>query len=140
VELDGEQTLCIYGTEFSGFYVGSNGYITFDGPDTSYIGDLFTHFCMKRISALFNDLDPSVRGTVSWKQFADRVVVTWQNVPQRGTGNHNTFQVEMYFDGTIRLAWLEVDAEACLVGISDGRGLPVDVYETDFSQYGMCEQ
>jgi len=140
VELDGEQTVCIYGTEFSGFYVGSNGYITFDGPDTSYRGDLFTHFCMKRISGLFNDLDPSAGGAVSYKQLEDRVVVTWQDVPQRGTGNHNTFQVEMYFDGTIRLAWLEIDAETCLVGVSDGRGLPVDVYETDFSQYPLCEQ
>jgi hypothetical protein len=140
VQLDGEQTVCIYGTEFSDFYVGSNGYITFDGPDTSHLGDLFTHFYMKRISGLFNDLDPSAGGTVSYKQLEDRVVVTWQNVPQRGTGNRNTFQVEMYFDGTISLAWLDIDAEACLVGISDGRGLPIDVYETDFSQYPLYEE
>ena len=39
------------------------------------------HFGLPRVSGLWDDLDPGEGGTVSWKQFGDRVAVTWENVP-----------------------------------------------------------
>jgi hypothetical protein len=124
----------IYGNSFSGFYVGSNGYITFTEGDTDHSESLSDHFDTRRISGLFDDLNPSGGGLVNWKQLADRVVVTWMKVPEYGESNPNTFQVEMYFDGRIQLAWLGIASENGIVGLSDGLGVPEDFEETDFSE------
>jgi len=139
VRLSNQKTVSIFGSSFGGFYVGSNGYITFTEGDTFRLEALFTHFATIRISALFNDLNPSVGGAVLWKQFADRAVVTWQNVPVYRAVGSNTFQAEMYFDGRIRLAWLAVTAQQCVVGLSDGLGLQANFQQTDLSAYSLCE-
>ena len=138
VSLSDGKTVLIYGRPFQTFYIGSNGYITFSESDNDHGESLFDHFRTERISCLFNDFDPSAGGTVSWRQMADRVVVTWQDVPEYGQSNSNTFQVEMYFDGRIQLAWLGVPAEEGIVGLSDGLGLPVGFKEADFSEHPRC--
>ena len=134
VQLSYQATVSIFGNSFSGFYVGSNGYITFTEGDNDHSESLSDHFDTRRISCLFDDLNPSGGGLVSWKQLADRVVVTWMKVPEYGESNSNTFQVEMYFDGRIQLAWLGIASENGIVGLSDGLGVPVDFEETDFSE------
>ncbi len=133
VGLSNKATVSIFGSSFSSFYVGSNGYITFTEGDNDYSETLSDHFDTIRISGLFNDLNPSGDGLVRWKQLADRVVVTWENVHKYGDSNSNTFQVEMYFDGKIQLSWLEIAVENAIVGLSDGLGLPQDFQETDLS-------
>jgi len=138
VSLTGQKTVSIFGSSFSSFYIGSNGYITFGQGDYDGGESFADHFNIKRISCLFNDLDPSAGGVVTWQQLADRVAVTWQGIPELGHGNSSTFQVEMYFDGRIQLAWLEVESQEGLVGLSQGLGLPASFQETDFSQYPQC--
>jgi hypothetical protein len=133
-KLNGEAHVSIYGNTFTGFYIGSNGYVTFTDGDNDHSENMTDHFAMARISALFNDLNPSAGGQVSWKQLADRAVVTWENVPEYGGNNSNTFQIEMYFDGKIQISWLEVESVTGLVGLSDGLGVPVDFTETDLSE------
>ena len=139
VSLSGQKTVSIYGSSFSSFYVASNGYITFFEGDRRFTESLSDHFDTKRISCLFNDFDPSVSGMVGYKQLTDRVVVTWQNVSEHALSNSSTFQVEMYFDGRIQLAWLEVESQVGVVGLSDGLGLSADFQEADFSQYPQCQ-
>jgi len=139
VRLNDQKTVSIFGSRFDGFYVGSNGYITFTEGDTFRLKALFTHFATIRISALFNDLYPSVDGAILWKQLADRVVVTWQNIREYSAGGSNTFQVEMYFDGRILLAWLGITAQQGIVGLSDGLSLPANFQETDLSAYSLCQ-
>jgi len=134
VKLSNQATVFIFGSSFSSFYVGSNGYITFTEGDNDYSESLSDHFDTMRISGLFGDLNPSGGGMVSWKQLADRVVVTWENVPEYVSGNSNTFQIEMYFDGRIQLSWLAIEAESGIVGLSDGLGMPPDFQETDISE------
>jgi len=134
VALSDEVTVSIFGSNFSSFYVGSNGYITFTDGDNSYSGTLSDHFDTKRISCLFVDLNPSEAGLVSSRQLADRVAVTWENVPEYGKSDSNTFQVEMYFDGRIRLSWLAMAAQKGVVGLSNGIGVPIDFQETDISE------
>jgi hypothetical protein len=136
VNLSGSATVSIYGNSYSTFYVGSNGYITFTEPDIAYSATLSNHFDTKRISALFTDLNPSAAGLVSWKQLADRVAITWQDVPAYGSSSSNTFQVVMYFDGRLQISWLAVAVQSCIVGLSDGLGIPEDFEETDFSELG----
>jgi hypothetical protein len=134
VRLKGMETVFLFRNSFAGFFVGSNGYITFTEGDNEYSESLSKHFDTKRISVLFEDLNPSRGGLVSWKELADRAVVTWENVPEFGSNNSSTLQIEMFFDGRIRLSWLVVEAVNGIVGLSDGFGLPDGFEETDISQ------
>ena len=133
VKLASQARVSLYGSSFTSFYVGSNGYITFAAGDDNYSESLAAHFSALRISGLFRDLSPSSSSQVRWRQLTDRAAVTWVDVPEYGTSNSNTFQIEMFFDGRIRVSWLGIDAKGGIVGLSDGKGLPAGFQETDFS-------
>jgi hypothetical protein len=139
ISLSGHRKISICGSRFAGFYVGSNGYVTFYEGDKDYSESLADHFDTLRVSCLFNDFDPSSSGTVSIKQLTDRVVVTWEQIYQFGSGGYSTFQIEMYFDGRIQLAWMEVSVPDGIVGLSDGQGMPNSFEETDLSVITQCE-
>ena len=134
---DGEQ-ISLYGTSYSSFFVGSNGYLTFNSSDQDYTESLADHFGVPRLSALFDDLNPSQSGTVSTRQLADRIAVTYENVPEYGSSSSNSFQIEMFFDGTLRITHLAITASDGLVGISSGAGTPADFSESDLSTYEVC--
>lgn len=140
VDLTNGATVPFYGIGYSRVFVGSNGYITFGGGDTTWSVSLGNHFRLPRISALYTDLNPAAGGTVSRRQLADRFVVTYNNVPTFSTGGANSFQVEMFFDGRIRLTYLRADAlnsRSVLVGLSRGTGVPGDYEASDFATYGQ---
>jgi hypothetical protein len=138
VVLTGGKQVSIYGHSYSSFWVGSNGYITFDSPDSTPDETFAGHFSKKRISGLFDDLDPSAGGTVSYEQYPDRMVVTFENVPEEGTTNSNSFQIEMFFEGTICLTHLNIDAADGLTGLSRGSGIPSKFIDTDMSTFFVC--
>ncbi len=139
VTLSGANTVGIYNRRTNVFFIGSNGYLTMGSGDTTYIASLAAHFDLPRVSALFYDLNPSVAGSISWKQLADRVTVTYLNVWDYYTAGSNTFQIEMFFDGRIRLTYLELTAAYDnLVGLSAGQGTPNGMVESDFSSYSLC--
>src|SRR5262249_21008315 len=117
----------------STFFVGTNGYVTFGAGDSNFTESLSAHFSLARVAALFDDLNPGTGGQVSYKQLADRMAITWLNVPEFGTANHNTVEVELYFDGRISLSYLAVAALDGLAGLSEGTGLAPDFFETDLS-------
>ncbi len=124
----------LYGESYSTIYVGSNGVLTFNGGDTDYTESLSEHFSSPRISALWDDLNPSAGGTVSWKNTSDGVAITWQNVPEYSTSNNNTFQVVMHWDGTIHMSWLGLDLSDAIVGLSAGNGQDSDFEPSDLSE------
>ncbi len=128
----------IYGNTYNSFYIGSNGYITFDIGGSNNVENLSGHFNQKQVSALFCDLDPSAAGRVSSKQLADRIALTFENVPEYSAPNSNNFQIEMFFDGVIRITYLNIDAERGLAGLSDGTGVPVDFIENNLSYLNLC--
>ncbi len=130
----------IYGSSNNVFYIGSNGYITLGSSDTTFSPSLSAHFNRARISGLFLDLLPTNSTSVSWKQMSNRVAVTFLNVPQFSTLNTNSFQIEMFFDGMIRLTYLRIDATGGLAGLARGTGTPVGFVESDFSAFGICPQ
>ena len=138
VSLTGGEQVSLYGTSYSSFYVGSNGYLTFGASDTGYSASLSTHFSMRRLSGLFKDLDPSSSGQVSWEQLADRVVVTYENVPEYASTSSNSFQFELFFDGTLRITHLAIGASDGIVGASAGAGVPGDFVESNLSAYASC--
>ncbi len=134
VGLGGEKVI-FYGTGYKTIYIGSNGYITFVSGDAHYLESFENHFDLPRISALFDDLDPSAGGTISWKQLDDRVVVTYENVPEFSLSNANSFQVEIFYNGKIRITYLDIAAGDGLVGLSEGYGFPLYFVESDLSEY-----
>jgi hypothetical protein len=138
VELAGGETVSLYGVSYEGFYVNSNGNLTFTGGDNVWDETLAIHFNQPRISGLFDDFSPQNGGTVSWRQLSDRVAVTFEDVPEYGANNDNTFQIEMYFEGEIHITWLSTDAGDGIVGLSEGNGLPEDFIESDLSAAGPC--
>jgi subtilisin family serine protease len=127
-----------YGESYDTFYIGSNGYISFGSGDIRHFESLADHFDLRRISVLFDDLDPSAGGTVSWKLLDDRAVVTFEEVPEYSFSNASSFQVEMLFDGRIRITLLGIAAQDGLLGLSDGGGLSPYFTESDLSGYGSC--
>ena len=139
INLTGGRTVSLYGSNYSTFYVNANGNITFSSSDGDTSESLEDHFEQPRISGLFTDLNPASSGSVSWKLLADRVVVTWQNVPEYNTSNSNTFQIEMHTDGTITINYLNVDASGALAGLSEGAGIDPDFFMSDLSALGGCD-
>ncbi|HUW19467.1 MAG TPA: S8 family serine peptidase [Sedimentisphaerales bacterium] len=138
IVLGPEASVCFYGQDYNSFYIGSNGYITFETGDTQYAESLENHFLFKRISALFDDLSPNAAGArVSWKQLGDRVAVTFENVPEYGVQSTNNFQVEMFSDGVLRITYLNVAAFDGLVGLSGGNGVPAYFIETNLSEHNF---
>jgi hypothetical protein len=129
VSLAAGRRVPFFGVEYARFFIGSAGYITFTEASFLLTPSVEGHFSMPRISGLFFELDPRT-GSVLYKQLSDRVAVTYRNVPQYGAGGSNNFQIEMFFDGRIRLTWLGVGAatpsgtDPPLVGLSPGGGRP----------------
>jgi hypothetical protein len=138
ISLSGGATVSLYGVSYNGFYVGTNGYITFVAPDTNPLESLEDHFDQPRISGLFHNLVTGSGGTVKWKQLSDRVAVTYNNVREFGSTNRSTFQIELYFDGRIVLSYLAVGVTDGLVGLSKGLGVSPDYLATDLSVMGSC--
>ncbi len=125
----------LYGVAYTNLFVGSNGYITFGSGDSTYIESPAAHFNRPRISMVFDDLNPAVGGTVSWKQLGDRLAVTFQQVREYGASSQNSFQAELFFNGKIRITWLDLAVQDGLAGISDGTGVPFNFAESDLSAY-----
>jgi hypothetical protein len=138
VVLDGGETVSLYGASYGSFFVGSNGYVTFGSGDDEFGESLTNHFELPRVSALFDDLDPSAAGTVSWKQTDDRAAVTYQDVPELGDAAGNDFQIELFFDGRIAMTLLDVQASDGITGLSEGLGIPPEFEETDLSAMPSC--
>jgi hypothetical protein len=135
VNLTGGAKLLFYGVHYSTIFIGSNGYITFTAGDTNFEESLSKHFMMPRISALFDDLNPTAGGVISYKQLADRMVVTYQNIREFGANVWNNFQIEMFFNGKVRITYLGVSAVDGLAGLSRGQGVPPNFVESDLTLY-----
>jgi len=131
VNLSPGRQVKLYGQSYDSFYVGSNGYITFEQGDTDDARTFNNHFRLKRISALLEELNPASGGTVSVKELQDRVVVTFDDVAPFS----NNFQIEMFYSGTIRITWLYIFVQWPVLGISNGQGIPPDFAQSDISAY-----
>jgi hypothetical protein len=142
VTLPPGKTVSLYGTEYTQFWVGTNGYVTFESPDSNLAVSADAHFDQRRISLLFDDLDPSFGGFFYYTEETDRVAISWVNVPEWGEPDTVTMQLELYFNGAISMTYLNVDAEFIfletffekgIAGLSFGDGTPPGFTEHDLS-------
>ncbi|MGP1310788.1 MAG: S8 family serine peptidase, partial [Phycisphaerales bacterium] len=138
VTLTGGASVSLYGESYTSFWVNAPGNITFDSADSDSTESITDHFSQIRVSGFYDGLD-SGAGTVSWKQTANAVAITWQNVEDNFSNNTNlTFQIVMHFDGRIDLNYLSMVANDGLVGLSAGGGEPLGFIEIDLSTLGSC--
>ncbi|MBU0616495.1 MAG: hypothetical protein KKI02_02135 [Planctomycetes bacterium] len=131
--------VALYGESYNTIYLNANGNLTFTSYDGSYNETLALHMGMPRIAGVYDDLNPLWGGTVSWKETADRVAVTFDDIQGYGFDETVTFQIEMFFDGEIHITWLDVDSDDCIAGLSAGNGIPPDYQESDLSAAERCE-
>ncbi|MCH2142620.1 MAG: S8 family serine peptidase [Phycisphaerales bacterium] len=99
------------GSQYSRVHVHSNGSVTLtESPADDHSGSTEQFVAAPRIAPLFTDLDPSSAGSVRAQALADRLVVSWIDVPAYNQTEGNTMQIELFSDGRIRMSWLDVPA------------------------------
>ena len=115
-----------YGQTYHELYINSDGNLTFTAPDTAATDRSLGRATAgpPRIAGLFDDLDPTASpGGVRVLAQPDIFIVSWPQVPEwsdTGYGARQNFQVRLYPDGRIDIAWSGVTASAAVVGIAPG--------------------
>lgn len=142
VTLTGGKQVTLYGQDYGYVYLSDNGYLNFGSPDYGATPSSGHHFQLPRVSAVLADFFPLMGGTYTYKQLGDRFAVTWQDVYDvaGGYSNNNTFQIELFFDGRIRITYLTIAAQEAVSGLSQGQGIPPYFadYMSDLSSYPNC--
>jgi hypothetical protein len=137
----GGKTVPFYGKNYDTLFVSSTGFVSFGVPGNFGI-DAGMHFQEPQISALPVDATRA-DSMVSLLQDTEKVTVTYEDVPTKGTVpspmTRNDFQIEMFFNGDIRITYPYVDpALEGVVGLSSGQGAggaaPEDFFATDLSE------
>lgn len=116
-----------FGNRYNSVFVNSDGNLTFTAGDAAITDRSLGRFHSgaPRIAGLFGDLDPSRSATgVTTHASGDRFTVSWVRVPEyteAGIGALQTFQIRLFADGRIEMAWTEISMQEVVVGISPGR-------------------
>lgn len=128
-----------YGRQYTGAWVGSNGFLTFDSCFTNYYstyipGGNGNH---PMIAPLWSDWYPPAYGSVNFKIVGlpplRRLVVTWAGVPEYPGFGSNTFQVQLLeFLSTIVFSYNGLSAN----GFHDGEPMAVGISSGTFTGYG----
>lgn len=133
--LFGSETVPFYGTDYDTLFIGSGGWLSFGVPGNNS-ATLGQHFSVPQISMLPVDATDS-GAMVSYLQDADKLAITFENAPTDGdASSSNDFQIELFFNGIVRLSFLNVDpAISGIVGFSVGGATggipPADFIESD---------
>ena len=149
VTLTNGAAVSLFGRATNSVLIGSNGDVAYEVPGTytnagpgfyAFYCEPFLWFIWEkmRVSPFYADFNPEMGGAISYKQLPDRLAVTWQNLPEYGKTNSNNFQVELFFDGTIRLTYLRMDALNAILGLSPGGGVPTGYLDDLFSVKPFC--
>src|SRR5262249_1530997 len=138
VPVDLPFTFTLYGVPYDHAFVGTNGYLTFAGGDSTYIANVNTFNSRPRVAVHFMDLETPQSGTDGIFVNADvpgKFVVTWRNVHDCcGNGTpKSSFQVVLNADGRIQFGCDGVQSPFGLVGITPGPAAtpqPIDFSQT----------
>jgi hypothetical protein len=99
-----------YAQTVTNICIGANGAVILNGAGDVPFGNATlpsTDAPGEFIAPFWDDLNPGAGGTVYFKSYADKTVVSWINVPRYGeTGSAVTFQLILYANGMIRYQYL----------------------------------
>ena len=112
----------ICGQDFDAVYVNANGNLTFGAPDGAFfesVGGFLSG--PARIAGLWDDLNPSAGGVVTFSRSDTEFTVSWIDVPEFFTTNANSFDITL-FAGSSRseVRYGNLDAQDGLAGLSCG--------------------
>lgn len=126
-----------FGGSYSEIFVNSDGNLTFGDGDKDTASRSLSRAVSgaPRLAPLYVDLNPAaVPAQVRAYVLSDRLVVTWDGVPQFGSTRRQTFQAELRADGSIAFHYLNVSLNDAIVGIFPGGGAaepdPVDLSDS----------
>ncbi|HWF08379.1 MAG TPA: Ig-like domain-containing protein [Bryobacteraceae bacterium] len=127
-----------YGVNQTSGFVGTNGYITFGGGDSTYSETLNAFNDIPRISAFFDDLYAACAspeaGLYVNNTLPNVFVVTYLNTPHYSacTGP-NTIQMQLYPDGRIIFAYSGITSinTGTIVGLTPGPNSPAQAADYD---------
>jgi hypothetical protein len=82
------------GQRFTSLFVNANGNITFGTSSAAFLESTAAHLNgPPRIAALWDDLNPSAGGTVTFDETPDSFTVHWDGVPEFPAAGANTFSI-----------------------------------------------
>ncbi|MEZ5400152.1 MAG: hypothetical protein R2729_10830 [Bryobacteraceae bacterium] len=114
-----------YGNSYTSAFLNSDGNITFGAADSASADRSIGRMTSgpPRIAPFYADLDPSRSGSIRMNATPDRVTFSWDAVPEYqdfGVGPRNTFQVSLFADGRVLIAWEGISSRDAVVGIAPG--------------------
>lgn len=136
-----------FGGSYDEVFVNSDGNLTFGAGDQATSSRSLTRATSgaPRIAPLYVDFDPGAAAAqVRAYVLGDRLVVTWESVPQFGNSRRQTFQAELRSDGSIAFHYLDISLTEAIVGIFPGGGAsepdPVDLSDGFAAGPGGCAE
>jgi len=101
-----------YGTDWTDIHVNSNGIVGIGSvvDNSPFYDPSFFFNDIPKIAAFFIDLNPAAGGGVFQKSDANKITITWSNIPEFGGNNSNTIQLVLYNDGSFDLTFNNIDA------------------------------
>ena len=128
-----------FGQDYTSLNVISNGFVTFVAPSTTADWTL-TEFLTEvpKIAGVDRDLAPNNGGAITVDEFADRLAVTFVDVPRYGSSTETvTFQIVLHADGSIDVYYGEISivltsSYTAYAGITAGSTVGPQPDEVDF--------
>lgn len=122
VELFMPFTFEICGQKFNSLFVNANGNLTFGASDDDFSESIVELLSgPPRIAGLWDDLNPSAGGTVSFQQTSSSFTVTYQNVPEFSATGANTFSIKLWrLTNIVEITHGALTATDGLVGVTCG--------------------
>ncbi|MDA0932559.1 MAG: S8 family serine peptidase [Planctomycetota bacterium] len=75
-----------------------------------------------RIAGAWDDLNPATGGSVHFTSNGTKALASWVGVPEFSATGSNTFQIQLFPNGEIVLAYGAMTIADCIVGYSAGNG------------------
>lgn len=109
--------------------IDSNGRVSdpVAGLQSEWVADeaAFVNATSPILAPCWHDFSARDQGSIWFHGDAHSAVVTWYEVPDAGRNNENTFQLQLFPDGSFRFLYVRMAVERAnaLIGVSQGSGL-----------------